>query len=91
MSSRHQPIAALIVMAIMAIMATTAMAATKVIAVDGGKLRGSDSDILTAETAAEMLARKPGTRLVDFLGIGHAPMLMSADQIAVVRDWLLEA
>ena len=54
-------------------------------------LRGSDSDILTAETAAEMLARKPGTRLIEFPGIGHAPMLMSADQIAVVREWLLEA
>jgi para-nitrobenzyl esterase len=41
MSSRHQPIAALIVMAVMA---TTAMAATKVITVDGGKLRGSESE-----------------------------------------------
>jgi pimeloyl-ACP methyl ester carboxylesterase len=49
-------------------------------------LRGTDSDILTAE----MLARKPGTRLVEFPGIGHAPMLMSADQIATVREWLLE-
>jgi para-nitrobenzyl esterase len=41
MSSRHRPIAALI---LMAVMATTAMAATKVIAVDGGKLRGSDAE-----------------------------------------------
>jgi para-nitrobenzyl esterase len=41
MSSRHRPIAALI---LMAAMATTAAAATKVITVDGGKLRGSESE-----------------------------------------------
>lgn len=52
-------------------------------------LRGTASDILTHETAQEMLARKPGTRLIEFAGIGHAPMLMSDDQIGPVRDWLL--
>lgn len=52
-------------------------------------LRGSESEILTADTATEMVARKPGTKLVEFPGVGHAPMLMDAAQIAAVRDWLL--
>ncbi len=51
-------------------------------------LRGGDSDILTAETAAEMVARKPGTQLVEFPGVGHAPMLMDPAQIDAVRRWL---
>ena len=51
-------------------------------------LRGTLSDILTEETAAEMVARKPGTTLVEFAGVGHAPMLMADDQIAAVSDWL---
>jgi pimeloyl-ACP methyl ester carboxylesterase len=51
-------------------------------------VRGTLSDILTAETAAEMVARKPGTTLVEFQGVGHAPMLMGEDQITEVRTWL---
>ncbi len=51
-------------------------------------LRGSDSDILTRETAAEMVSRKPTTKLVEFPGVGHAPMLMAPEQIAAVRDFL---
>lgn len=52
-------------------------------------LRGQDSDILTPETAQEMLARKPATRMVEFAGIGHAPMLMDNVQIGAVRDFLV--
>lgn len=52
-------------------------------------LRGTDSDLLTAETAREMVARKPGTALAEFAGVGHAPMLMDDAQIAAVREWLL--
>ena len=51
-------------------------------------LRGGESDILTAETAAEMVARKPGTQLVEFEGVGHAPMLLDPAQIDAVRRWL---
>jgi pimeloyl-ACP methyl ester carboxylesterase len=51
-------------------------------------LRGALSQILTRETADEMLTRKPATTLVEFAGVGHAPMLMADDQIAAVRDWL---
>jgi len=54
-------------------------------------LRGSQSDLLLADTAAQMTQRGPRARLVEFDGIGHAPMLMARDQIEVVRDFLLAA
>jgi pimeloyl-ACP methyl ester carboxylesterase len=41
-----------------------------------------------AETAQDMTRRGPKAKLVEFAGIGHAPMLMAADQIKVVRDFL---
>ena len=52
-------------------------------------LRGQLSDILSAEALEQMLARNPRARSVQFAGVGHAPTLRSADQIAVVRDFLL--
>jgi len=54
-------------------------------------LRGADSDLLPRDVAVQMTQRGPRPRLAEFDGIGHAPMLMAADQIAVVRDFLLEA
>lgn len=51
-------------------------------------LHGAESLLLPAEVAAEMTGRGPKARLVTFAGIGHAPALMAADQIAVVRDFL---
>jgi pimeloyl-ACP methyl ester carboxylesterase len=54
-------------------------------------LRGESSDILLAETAALMTQTGPKARLVEFPGIGHAPMLMADDQIAVVREFLRES
>jgi pimeloyl-ACP methyl ester carboxylesterase len=54
-------------------------------------LRGALSDVLTPETAAEMVGRKPATRLVEFSGIGHAPMLMDDAQIRIVAQWLTDA
>jgi pimeloyl-ACP methyl ester carboxylesterase len=52
-------------------------------------LRGTESDILTRETAAQMLERKPQAKLIEFEGVGHAPMLMDEAQIRPVREWLL--
>lgn len=52
-------------------------------------LRGAQSDVLPKDTANAMTRRGPRPRLVEFDGIGHAPMLMAADQIQVVRDFLL--
>ena len=51
-------------------------------------LRGADSDILLADTAAEMTRRGPKATVVEFAGIGHAPALQADDQIAVIRDFL---
>ncbi len=52
-------------------------------------VRGRESDLLLAETARDMTARGPKAKLVEFDGIGHAPMLMEPDQINVVRQFLL--
>lgn len=52
-------------------------------------IRGADSDLLMPETAQEMTRRGPKARLVEFSGIGHAPMLMEEQQIEIVRDFLL--
>jgi len=52
-------------------------------------LRGSDSEVLLKKTLDEMKARKPDLEVVEFPGVGHAPALMSADQISAVRRFLL--
>ena len=52
--------------------------------------RGEHSDLLTRPTAEEMTTRGPRARLVEFSGIGHAPMFFDPAQIAIVRDFLLE-
>jgi len=51
-------------------------------------IRGAESAVLTAETAADMAARGPKAEVVTLPGIGHAPALMADDQIALVRDFL---
>ena len=51
-------------------------------------LRGLESDLLTAETAAEMARRGPCAEIVEIDGTGHAPVLMAKDQIEIVRSWL---
>ncbi len=54
-------------------------------------VRGVESDLLSAETAAQMVARGPaGTQLVEFAGIGHAPAFMSDDQIGAVETFLAD-
>jgi pimeloyl-ACP methyl ester carboxylesterase len=53
-------------------------------------LRGEQSDLLSAATAAEMGSRGPRARQVVFPGVGHAPMLFEPAQIAAVRDFLYE-
>lgn len=54
-------------------------------------LRGAQSDLLTPETAEQMARRGPRARCVSFEGVGHAPTLVAADQVAVVRDFLWAA
>jgi pimeloyl-ACP methyl ester carboxylesterase len=53
-------------------------------------LRGVESDLLLPETAAEMTRRGPRAEVVEIDGTGHAPALMAKEQIAIVRDWLID-
>ncbi|MGB9110389.1 MAG: alpha/beta hydrolase [Telluria sp.] len=52
-------------------------------------IRGELSDLLSRATAEEMTRRGPKPQLAEMPGVGHAPTLMHAPQIAVVRDFLL--
>jgi len=51
-------------------------------------LRGAESDLLTHETAQAMTQRGPKARLVELPGVGHAPTLVAADQVALVQEFL---
>ena len=52
-------------------------------------LRGADSDLLTRDTALAMTQRGPRARLHQFANVGHAPMFVAPEQVAVVREFLL--
>jgi pimeloyl-ACP methyl ester carboxylesterase len=52
-------------------------------------LRGADSDLLSPATAQAMGQRGPKARLVEFAGVGHAPTVVAANQLAAVADFLL--
>ena len=52
-------------------------------------LRGAESEVLLPMTLKEMRSRKPDLEVAEFPGVGHAPALMSDDQIKVVKDFLL--
>jgi pimeloyl-ACP methyl ester carboxylesterase len=51
-------------------------------------LRGAESDLLRRDIALAMTERGPRARLHEFAGVGHAPMLVVPDQLAVVREFL---
>lgn len=51
-------------------------------------LRGAQSDLLSAATAAAMRERGPKPSFVEFAGVGHAPMFLTSEQIAPVADFL---
>jgi pimeloyl-ACP methyl ester carboxylesterase len=52
-------------------------------------IRGELSDLLSRATAEEMTRRGPKPQLAEIPGVGHAPTLMHAHQIAIVRDFLV--
>ncbi|HUQ74949.1 MAG TPA: alpha/beta hydrolase [Burkholderiales bacterium] len=54
-------------------------------------LRGEHSDLLSRDTAVAMTQRGPKAKLAEIRGVGHAPTLLHADQIAIVRDFLADA
>jgi len=51
-------------------------------------LRGENSEMLSHETAQEMLKRGPDAELVEIPQVGHAPALMEDSQINLVKRWL---
>lgn len=51
-------------------------------------VRGSESDILTEETAARMKASHARLTRLDIPGAGHAPALMKKEQTDFIRDWI---
>ncbi len=52
-------------------------------------LRGELSDILDAETTSAMRATNPKAQSVIIKGVGHAPALMTPDQINLVADFVM--
>jgi pimeloyl-ACP methyl ester carboxylesterase len=52
-------------------------------------VRGAQSDLLTRETWEQMACRGPRARLAEIPDVGHAPMFLVDDQIAVAREFLL--
>lgn len=53
-------------------------------------LRGDESDVLPAAVLEGMAAVHPDCRTVTFTGVGHAPALMTEDQIGPIKEWLCE-
>ena len=53
-------------------------------------LRGELSDLLSRDTTRAMMARGPKAKVVEIRGVGHAPTLLQEDQIAVVKNFLME-
>ena len=51
-------------------------------------VRGAESDLLSAATLAEMRARNPRASSIEFAGVGHAPTLMTPEQIDPVAAFL---
>ncbi|MBC7705977.1 MAG: alpha/beta hydrolase [Rhodoferax sp.] len=51
-------------------------------------LRGADSDLLAADTAAQMTQRGPRAQLVTIAGCGHAPALNVPVQLELVGNFL---
>lgn len=52
-------------------------------------IRGAESDLLTRATCEQMVTRGPKAKLVEIPDVGHAPTLLHADQIGIVREFLL--
>jgi pimeloyl-ACP methyl ester carboxylesterase len=54
-------------------------------------LRGTQSDLLSAQTAQTMGQRGPKARLVEFADVGHAPTLIAPDQVQAVLSFLFDS
>ncbi|MDF3036219.1 MAG: alpha/beta hydrolase [Paucimonas sp.] len=52
-------------------------------------MRGTESDLLSRDTAMQMTQRGPKAKLIELPGVGHAPTFVHDDQIAIAREFLL--
>ncbi len=53
-------------------------------------IRGENSDLLSPATAQQMSTTGPKAKLIEIKTAGHAPSLMSKDQIDLVKTWLID-
>ena len=51
-------------------------------------IRGANSDLLSEETADEMLRRRPDIIRADIEGRGHVPFLDEEDALDALTEWL---
>jgi pimeloyl-ACP methyl ester carboxylesterase len=51
-------------------------------------VHGEQSDLLSHQTVKEMSQRGPKPRIVEVIGVGHAPTFIKSDQIQIVHDFL---
>ncbi|WP_416048152.1 alpha/beta fold hydrolase [Cupriavidus basilensis] len=54
-------------------------------------VRGAQSDLLTRETVAEMVARGRNVTSVEVLDVGHAPTFIDPAQVAIAKQFFLGA
>ena len=52
-------------------------------------IRGANSDLLTAHTAAEMRRRRPDMIFAEVPGRGHIPFLDEAQSVHAIRAWIM--
>ena len=50
-------------------------------------VRGGDSDLLSAQTVAEMCKVNPHARSIEIPHVGHAPAFVKAEQIALAKEF----
>jgi pimeloyl-ACP methyl ester carboxylesterase len=53
--------------------------------------RGAESDLFAKDTALQMTQRGPRASLVEFPGVGHAPMFVQDNQVEAVALFLLDS
>ncbi len=50
-------------------------------------VRGGDSDLLSAQTVAEMCKANPYIRSIEIPGVGHAPAFVKPEQVALAKEF----
>lgn len=51
-------------------------------------IRGTESDLLTRDTAEKMRVLHPDLTLHEVANAGHAPSLMDAEEISIIKNWI---